>query len=142
MRLTHQFAGAPGKRPVRFVQVWPPSRVRCTRPSSEPTINVYGSKWLSSMHVNVQCGTLPLSLSGSAVVRSSEISVQLSPRSSDLKKRSPPKYSVRGLWRESRIGEFQLKRYGFSPSGARGLIICMPPVARSRRYRLPNCHSA
>jgi len=97
-----------------------------------PTIRVSGSNALSATVVIVQCGTLPAIFSGLAVVRSSVTSDQVSPRSSDLNSRLPPNHTVRGLCRESRIGEFQLKRYS-SPSGARGWMPWLDQESTSRR---------
>ena len=95
---TQAFFGRPGTVPATFVQVFPPSRVTCTLPSSVPTQMtswLFGDseiakivQWFSAVELSMVSPpeSICFCFAGSFVVRSGEIRSQLSPRSFERKR--------------------------------------------------------
>src|SRR5436305_12414316 len=107
---------------VTFDQVWPPSRVSCTRPSSVPTQMVFASSGEIAKERIVSKGPAPLRSSStgppllnclllSLRVRSGLMGFQCAPLSVDLNNTLPPRYTSFGSEDETAIGVVQLNRY-------------------------------
>src|SRR3982751_3972130 len=116
----HAFGARPPMFFTTLVQVFPPSRVTCTLPSSVPTQITLGStidgamvrmvQWNSAAVLSVTIGSPEdFCLFLSLVVRSGLMISHDCPWLVDLKTTSPPKYTVVPS-APSAIGEFQLKR--------------------------------
>src|SRR5262249_40255983 len=114
--------GTPGTLSTTFFQVRPPSRLTCRLPSLLPTQTIPGTtgdSLIVTMLLNAAApscldaiGGLPStpmigrSLRPMFRVRSCDIT-QVLPRSIDLKRRSPPRYTVDGLCGDRMNGVFQ-----------------------------------
>ncbi len=102
IELTHDALGSPATLAVKSVQLFPPSRVSCTLPSSVPTQTMFASSGDSLMEKMVVCisadelsTVMPpdcscFCFSGSLLVRSGEMRSQVSPRSRERKRNCAP----------------------------------------------------
>src|SRR6266702_5083493 len=150
--------GRPGKCPDMLIQVFPPSRVTCTSPSSVPaqiTFVSVGARVIVRMVLYVSAPEMSYSIGPPLVtcfalsfrVRSGLIAVQCSPPSVVLKTTFPPKYTTFASVGDTAIGDVQLNRYFRSA----GFISLTPdrygrterviPVLKSTRVMLPFCES-
>src|SRR5581483_7325197 len=118
-------------------QFAPPSCVTQTFPSSVPAQTVPAFTGDSASETIVQCGTFPFSLSGSLVLKSPLIAVQLSPRFTERNTFCAPVYKIFELCGEMTIGVFQLNRKPCS----RGRMLTDRRVRTSTRDIEANCAS-
>src|SRR5262245_43555319 len=133
------------------VHVAPPSVVSCTLPSSVPTQRILGSIGDSakfeislmpspSLRESLMSRFLTPIMSRSsrliARVRSLD-RVHVEPKSFEMNRRLPPRYTVPEVWRDAITGASQSKRYAGSPAGGLGVMPNASPVIGSTSDRLP-----
>src|SRR4030095_2661793 len=137
--------------PLSSVHVAPPSVVSCTLPSSVPTQRIFGSSGDSAkLGISLMLSpslrdsrmsrfTTPIISSASRLIERvrSLLRVHVDPKSFDVKRRLPPRYTVPEVCRDAMTGASQSKRYGGSPAGGRGEMPIVSPVAGSTSDRLP-----
>src|SRR6266852_5268174 len=137
--------------PLSSVHEAPPSVVSCTLPSSVPTHRIFGSigdsaKFEISLmpspsfreSLTSRLATPIISIESRSIERvRSLLRVHVEPKSFDVKRRLPPRYTVPDVCRDAMTGASQSKRYGGSPAGGRGLMSSRSPVIGSTSERLP-----
>src|SRR6185312_6780777 len=152
-------SGRPCIPDVTLCQLWPPSCVTWTNPSSVPTQMVLGSTGEMEMERIASKVSAPLRsrntgppletcLLLSLCVRSGLTGVQFAPPSVERNRTLPPRYTSFGSVGETAMGEVQLKRYlrseGFfidTPSRY-GRMKLERPFSRLTRWIKPFCESA